>query len=136
MTTYCKYCKTLITRRGEAVFCNNKCQAKFRTDTIITNWKNGLHPGGNIWNISGTIRKYMLIKANYACMMCGWDKINSYSNKSTLEVDHKDGNGENNNEENLIVLCLNCHSLTKTYRALNIGKGRHSKLKNKNLLRL
>ena len=34
----------------------------------------------------------------------------------TLEVEHKDGNHDNNKEENLQLLCPNCHSITATYR--------------------
>jgi hypothetical protein len=30
----------------------------------------------------------------------------------------------NNKEENLILLCPNCHSLTSTFGSLNIGNGR------------
>ena len=74
----------------------------------------------------------MLEKAKYQCMDCGWGKVNPYTQKSTLEIDHIDGNGDNNKEENLKVLCLNCHSLTKNYRSLNRGNGRHTKLLEQN----
>lgn len=30
-----------------------------------------------------------------------------------LEIEHIDGNALNNKEDNLILLCPNCHSLTK-----------------------
>ena len=41
-----------------------------------------------------------------------------------LQVNHIDGNYKNNREENLELLCPNCHSLTPNYRSLNRGKGR------------
>jgi hypothetical protein len=41
-----------------------------------------------------------------------------------VEVEHIDGDWQNNNPENLILLCPNCHSLTPTYRGLNRGRGR------------
>lgn len=39
-----------------------------------------------------------------------------------LELDHIDGNKNNNNLSNLRLLCPNCHALTPTYRGKNIGK--------------
>lgn len=43
------------------------------------------------------------------------------SNDIPLELDHEDGNNENNNLDNLRLLCPNCHALTPTYR----GKNKH-----------
>ena len=41
-----------------------------------------------------------------------------------LTINHKDGDWRNSVEDNLEVLCPNCHSLTPTYGALNMGNGR------------
>jgi 5-methylcytosine-specific restriction endonuclease McrA len=35
-----------------------------------------------------------------------------------------DGDATNNKEENLTLLCPNCHSLTPTYRGANKGNGK------------
>ena len=43
---------------------------------------------------------------------------------SCMEVEHIDGNYKNNNEDNLILLCPNCHSLTSTYKGANLNHGR------------
>ena len=53
------------------------------------------------YGLSKVIRDYMLNKANYACEICGWNKINPVSQTSPLEIHHKDGNYLNNNENNL-----------------------------------
>lgn len=75
-------------------------------------------------NISGHIRRYLLEKYNSACQLCGWDKINPSIGVSPLEIDHIDGDFENNKESNLQLLCPNCHALTATYKNLNRGNGR------------
>lgn len=74
--------------------------------------------------LSKIIRDYLLEKNSFACERCGWDKINPITNKSTLQIHHKDGNYKNNSKENLEVLCPNCHSLTETFGAINKGNGR------------
>lgn len=42
----------------------------------------------------------------------------------TLEIHHKDGNNQNNELDNLQLLCPNCHSLTDNWRGKNISKER------------
>jgi hypothetical protein len=43
------------------------------------------------------------------------------------ELEHKDGNSENNDPENLEWICPNCHSQTDTYKGKNFGNGRHKR---------
>jgi Zn finger protein HypA/HybF involved in hydrogenase expression len=66
----------------------------------------------------------LIEKCNEKCSECGWNKRNETSGKIPLEVDHIDGNSENNLEENLRLLCPNCHALTPHFRNLNKGNGR------------
>lgn len=53
-----------------------------------------------------------------------------------LDIDHKDGNSDNNLPINLRLICVNCHRQTPTYGAKNMGKGRDSlkKLKSANMV--
>jgi len=95
-------------------------------EEFVRRWKQGLELGfkGRFGGISCYIRRYLFEKFHNKCARCGWCKINKFSGKIPLEVEHIDGNSENNIEKNLILLCPNCHSLTSTYRGLNKGKGR------------
>ena len=52
-----------------------------------------------------------------------------YTKNIPLEIEHKDGNYKNNKEENLILLCPNCHSLASTYKGANINHGRKKRSK-------
>lgn len=60
-------------------------------------------------------------------MKCGWSKINPTTGKVPIQLEHIDGNSENNSLDNLKLLCPNCHSLTSTYGALNKGNGRKNR---------
>jgi hypothetical protein len=67
-------------------------------------------------------RRRVIIEQDNKCFSCGLDKwLNS---PITLEVDHTDGNTQNNDRDNLRALCPNCHSLTDTFRGRNKIKGK------------
>lgn len=121
----CLYCGSPL-KTGNRTFCNNHCQHEYEYIDYIKKWKNGEISGmiGNAWiDISKYIRRYLFEKFDYKCSRCGWSEINPYTNKLPLEVEHIDGDATNNKEENLTLLCPNCHSLTKTYRGANKGNG-------------
>ena len=130
---YCLNCKELLVERKQTKYCSTECQLEYQYKQYIERWKNGLEDGmrGKSWT-SNHIRRYLLEKYNYKCSKCSWSRINSTTQKSPLELDHIDGNYKNNEEKNLTILCPNCHSLTPTYRALNIGNGREYRYKTLN----
>ena len=92
-------------------------------------WKNGFVDGlRGKYQISLQIIRYLNEKYDYSCSKCVWNKQNVYTSKYPLEVEHIDGNYLNNSEDNLTLLCPNCHSLTPTFKGANRGKGRKEKL--------
>lgn len=40
-----------------------------------------------------------------------------------IELDHIDGDADNNTEENLRLICPNSHAQTESYKGANAGKG-------------
>ena len=68
-------------------------------------------------------RRYkILIDQDGCCNRCGIKKWNG--ELITFELEHKDGNNQNNSRENLELLCPNCHSQTKTWRGRKLRKNR------------
>lgn len=59
-------------------------------------------------------RIHILEEQNHSCLHCGIKEWND--EPITLELDHIDGNTNNNSRENLRFLCPNCHSQTDTWR--------------------
>ena len=91
----------------------------------IERWKKGLETGNKgEFYISNYVRRYLFNKYNSKCAKCGWGEINQFHGKIPLTVSHKDNNYKNSVEDNLELLCPNCHSLTEFYGARNKGNGR------------
>lgn len=127
MEFYCLNCGKEL-KKGQNKYCSNKCQTEYQHQQYIQRWKNKEENGlKGKYGISGHVRKFMLQKTNYQCEKCGWHEVNPFTNLVPLEIHHKDGNYENSYEDNLIVLCPNCHSLTNNFRAR--GKGREGREK-------
>jgi hypothetical protein len=57
----------------------------------------------------------------HKCYCCGLTSWNGQP--IPLELEHKNGNPQDNSLDNLTLLCPNCHALTTTYR----GKNKKSK---------
>lgn len=125
----CINCSSTLSRFATK-YCSNSCQQKYTYSVFIKQWLNNPHSVKITVNISRYILKYLFIKYKNACGRCGWGAIHPITNKVPLEVDHINGNSSDNRELNLILLCPNCHSLTSTFRNLNKGNGRVSRLKN------
>ena len=120
---HCRYCGNEI---PHGKFCNTHCYTEYRYQEKLAKWKAGLDNGmRGATALKHFIRRYLFEKYHSSCARCGWHEINPVTGKSPLEVEHIDGNHENNCEENLILLCPNCHSLTPTYKSLNKGHGRN-----------
>lgn len=109
------------------IYCSNKCQMEHKYRNFIQKWREGEKDGKRGDGVSRTIRRYLFEKFDNKCTRCGWTEKNIFTNKIPLEVEHVDGNSNNNNESNLTLLCPNCHSLTKTYKGGNKGFGRYNR---------
>lgn len=120
----CLNCGKELTNRQNK-YCSHECQHEYEHLQWVKRWKAGQETGlRGRYGISKHLKKYLFDKYENKCAKCGWSEINPFTNTLPLEIEHIDGNYLNNTEENLIILCPNCHSLTATYKGANKGNGR------------
>ena len=121
-THFCQNCGKEFSHRYTSYnkFCDNKCKSEYEYKKYIERWKNKEVDGckGGC-QVSSHVKRYLLEKYNNSCQKCGWGEYNPYTNTIPLHIHHIDGDCTNNSEENLELLCPNCHSLTENFGILN-----------------
>lgn len=112
----CLYCGGVIGRKNNK-FCSIRCASQYRVSKRP--FEERITPASR--------KKYLESKHGHRCTKCGLDEW--LNDPIPLELDHIDGNPENNDESNFRLLCPNCHAQTDTYAGKNIGKVENSKRK-------
>jgi hypothetical protein len=76
-------------------------------------------------HISSHKLRKRLISDNIFPHQCSYCQFSNWNDQPIpLELDHIDGNHQNNQLINLRLLCPNCHAQTSTYRGKNKGKNK------------
>ena len=134
ITFRCQHCgnqKEINTSQSRGKYCSNRCQHDFQKQQIVTRWLNGDYDGvvskNTVASIANAIREYLIGKTEGKCVKCKQSLIHPITEKSGLQIHHKDGNALNNNEKNLEVLCPNCHWLTSNFGNMNKNSFRKKK---------
>lgn len=118
----CLVCKNKV-NSNRAKFCSPQCNGRHHQLKTFEKIKNGTYKRESNGNGKNQhFKLYLIEKFGYKCMLC---KRKRWMGKPIpLQVDHKDGNSENDKPDNLRNLCPNCHAQTDTYCGKNKGKGK------------
>lgn len=74
-----------------------------------------------VYGGKGPHKQILIRERGHKCECC--DNEEWLGKQITLELDHIDGDRDNNVRDNLQLLCPNCHSYTPTWRGRNVKKG-------------
>lgn len=108
-------------------FCDNICQGQYKwIHTTIPR----IEAGECTVNSGPVLKKYLIENYGEKCFECG--QLPSHNKKPlVLQLDHIDGNSDNNYPSNIRLLCPNCHSQTDNFGSK--GKGnRYKKITKRN----
>ena len=101
-------------------YCCLECQQEKQYKDFIERWKRGEEDGvSGRYGVSNHIKRYLFEKHHYKCEKCDWGEENPITHNIPLQIHHINGDCTDNREENLQLLCPNCHSLTETFGNLN-----------------
>lgn len=112
-------------KRHQYKYCSLPCQRAHDFQTRAAQLEAGTY---SPYTCNRFIRRYLVHHLGEKCARCGWAERHPKTGRIPIEVEHIDGDWQNNRPDNLTLLCPNCHSLTDTFRALNRGRGRPHRL--------
>lgn len=121
----CKYCnkQNKLKKNTYNLYCDNKCQGLFK-------WYKQTVPGIEQNSLSNvdvkTLKKYLIEFVGEKCSCCGIPPTWA-GQPLSLQLDHIDGNSDNNHLSNLRLLCPNCHSQTCTFAGKSGNKKKDTK---------
>jgi hypothetical protein len=109
----CKKCGTAV-KNQNSTFCSVQCFSD-------NEWELFKNNKASVWT-PRRLKRYLVESQGRTCSRCNrseWEGV-----PIPIELEHIDGNSENNAINNVCLLCPNCHALTPTYKSKNIGNGR------------
>jgi len=123
--SFCLWCGGKLNKNATK-YCSRSCKPEYEYYIWLNKWKLGIIDGLQKFEPrpQWQLRRYLWDKYNGKCSRCGWCESNPFNKIVHLEIEHIDGDCYNNREENLDLICPNCHTLTSTYKSLNRGNGK------------
>ena len=109
-------------RGGVTECCSQPCAAELKSKRNYQEYLKDNSIADGKRNMQ-SFKKFFLEEQEHKCSICGID--DTWQDKPiTFVLDHIDGNADNNNRENLRLICPNCDSQLDTYKSKNKNSAR------------
>ena len=118
----CRYCNREL-NDNRKVYCDNTCQNEYQWQQVKDEIeRTGICPHTTQMKAA---KRYLIETQGRKCSICG---ITEWTHKPVpLELDHINGNYEDDRVCNLRMICGNCGMLLPTYKGRNTGNGRYKR---------
>lgn len=67
-------------------------------------------------------KRHLVREVGWICQVDGCGVSQWLGKPAPIQLDHIDGNPDNNSRSNLRLICAMCHAQTTTYSGKNVGK--------------
>ena len=112
-------------------FCDDICQGQYKwVNETIPRIEAGVCTNGS----APTLKKYLIEKFGEKCSECSIESTWN-SKPLVLQLDHRDGDSDNNRPSNIRLLCPNCHSQTENFGSKGQGSRYKKNTKRNSYLR-
>ncbi len=108
----------------KALYCSTTCQREKEYRDNVSRWLSGEDNGTRLSTTATFIKRYLIESRGAKCEKCAWSTVHPKTGIVPVQMNHKDGNWQNNKVDNLELLCPSCHVLTDNYGGANKGNGR------------
>lgn len=118
-TFTCQHCGNINSWQKTTTnkFCNVTC---FNDNKWVTSTVPRIEAGLLSSHSAATLKKYLVKTCGENCAVCNQGA--TWNGKPlVLQLDHIDGNSDNNFPSNLRLICPNCHTQTDTFGAKGVG---------------
>lgn len=116
----CHWCNSPLLKKTSKKYCDIHCQVKYLYMNNFLDWYLEL---SNSFD-NNALRKHLETRYGHECSNC---KITNWRGFDIVfDVDHINGDSNNNGPDNVRLLCQNCHSQTENFSYKNKGQGRYS----------
>lgn len=130
-TGKCTWCGSVFwtpaTKNSVVKYCSVACEHNCKYEEVYVQ---RLESGQTLDASTEYVKRYLRERDGHSCVVCTQGPTHN-GKPLVLQVDHIDGNSDNNFPSNLRLLCPNCHTQTETFSRRTVRDTRRNRYRRK-----